>query len=239
MREAEHRVRQKAVHEQLERKYCLLLMQIRALLKRLLTMHLQHQLSPSEKLFLRFFPRAQEHQLGGSCSAVTVHKWLSFVKVNGSIVIVLKSRIGTELQKKLFLIHIYSESLPEQVSVCPCVRVSQPPPSLHYRHYSTTTNATTTNATNTTIATHQQPSSTNTTINDSPQGRCHVRHGVGAHRTSYCLAASLVRQYCSSASPIRSREKVCRRDGQQSTETFYYAETSEGVRKAASPLSAS
>ncbi|CAA9994557.1 unnamed protein product, partial [Nesidiocoris tenuis] len=44
------------------------------------------------------------------------------IKVNGSIVIVLKSRIGTELQKKLFLIHIYSESLPEQVSVCPCVR---------------------------------------------------------------------------------------------------------------------
>ncbi|CAA9998437.1 unnamed protein product [Nesidiocoris tenuis] len=43
--------------------------------------------------------------------------------VNGSIVIVLKSRIGTELQKKLFLIHIYSESLPEQVSVCPCVLV--------------------------------------------------------------------------------------------------------------------
>ncbi|CAB0007954.1 unnamed protein product, partial [Nesidiocoris tenuis] len=42
--------------------------------------------------------------------------------VNGSIVIVLKSRIGTELQKKLFLIHIYSESLPEQVSVCPCVQ---------------------------------------------------------------------------------------------------------------------
>ncbi|CAB0012912.1 unnamed protein product, partial [Nesidiocoris tenuis] len=37
-------------------------------------------------------------------------------EVNGSIVIVLKSRIGTELQKKLFLIHIYSESLPEQVS---------------------------------------------------------------------------------------------------------------------------
>ncbi|CAB0004574.1 unnamed protein product, partial [Nesidiocoris tenuis] len=46
-------------------------------------------------------------------------------RVNGSIVIVLKSRIGTELQKKLFLIHIYSESLPEQVSVCPCVRVSE------------------------------------------------------------------------------------------------------------------
>ncbi|CAA9995446.1 unnamed protein product, partial [Nesidiocoris tenuis] len=42
-------------------------------------------------------------------------------RVNGSIVIVLKSRIGTEIQKKLFLIHIYSESLPEQVSVCPCV----------------------------------------------------------------------------------------------------------------------
>ncbi|CAA9994336.1 unnamed protein product [Nesidiocoris tenuis] len=53
--------------------------------------------------------------------------WLNILKrrrVNGSIVIVLKSRIGTELQKKLFLIHIYSESLPEQVSVCPCVRVS-------------------------------------------------------------------------------------------------------------------
>ncbi|CAA9994024.1 unnamed protein product, partial [Nesidiocoris tenuis] len=40
----------------------------------------------------------------------------SYPSVNGSIVIVLKSRIGTELQKKLFLIHIYSESLPEQVS---------------------------------------------------------------------------------------------------------------------------
>ncbi|CAB0016927.1 unnamed protein product [Nesidiocoris tenuis] len=39
--------------------------------------------------------------------------------VNGSIGIVPKSRIGTELQKKLFLVHIYSESLPEQVSVCP------------------------------------------------------------------------------------------------------------------------
>ncbi|CAB0014833.1 unnamed protein product [Nesidiocoris tenuis] len=32
------------------------------------------------------------------------------------IVIVLKSRIGTELQKKLLLIHIYSESLPEQIA---------------------------------------------------------------------------------------------------------------------------
>ncbi|CAB0018586.1 unnamed protein product [Nesidiocoris tenuis] len=41
--------------------------------------------------------------------------------LNGSIVIVLKSRIGTELQKKLFLKHICSESLPEQVSVCPIV----------------------------------------------------------------------------------------------------------------------
>ncbi|CAB0019849.1 unnamed protein product, partial [Nesidiocoris tenuis] len=40
-----------------------------------------------------------------------------FPRVNGSIGIVLKSRIGTELQKKLFLIHIYSESLPEEVSV--------------------------------------------------------------------------------------------------------------------------
>ncbi|CAB0003442.1 unnamed protein product [Nesidiocoris tenuis] len=37
--------------------------------------------------------------------------------VNGTIGIVLKSRIGTELQKKLFLIHIYSGSRPEQVLV--------------------------------------------------------------------------------------------------------------------------
>ncbi|CAB0003046.1 unnamed protein product [Nesidiocoris tenuis] len=37
--------------------------------------------------------------------------------VNVSIVIVLKLRIGTELQKKRLLNHIYSESLPEQVSV--------------------------------------------------------------------------------------------------------------------------
>ncbi|CAB0011521.1 unnamed protein product [Nesidiocoris tenuis] len=42
-------------------------------------------------------------------------------RVNGSIGTVLKSRIRTKLQKKKFLIHIYSESLPEQVSVCPCV----------------------------------------------------------------------------------------------------------------------
>ncbi|CAB0005497.1 unnamed protein product [Nesidiocoris tenuis] len=36
------------------------------------------------------------------------------ISVNGSIVIVLKSRIGTELQKKLLLVlHIYSGSLPE------------------------------------------------------------------------------------------------------------------------------
>ncbi|CAB0003831.1 unnamed protein product, partial [Nesidiocoris tenuis] len=35
-------------------------------------------------------------------------------RVNGSIGIVLKSRIGTELQKKLLLIHIYSDSLLEQ-----------------------------------------------------------------------------------------------------------------------------
>ncbi|CAB0016664.1 unnamed protein product [Nesidiocoris tenuis] len=41
------------------------------------------------------------------------------VVVNGSIGIVLKSRIGTELQKKNFLVHIYSESLPKQVPVCP------------------------------------------------------------------------------------------------------------------------
>ncbi|CAB0011051.1 unnamed protein product, partial [Nesidiocoris tenuis] len=43
-------------------------------------------------------------------------------RVNGSIEIVLKSKIGTELQEKLLLIHNYSESLPEQVSVCPSVR---------------------------------------------------------------------------------------------------------------------
>ncbi|CAB0010597.1 unnamed protein product, partial [Nesidiocoris tenuis] len=36
---------------------------------------------------------------------------------NGSIVIVLKSRIGTELKIKLFLKHIYSKSLPEQVAI--------------------------------------------------------------------------------------------------------------------------
>ncbi|CAB0006398.1 unnamed protein product [Nesidiocoris tenuis] len=36
---------------------------------------------------------------------------------NGSIGIVLKSKIGTKLHKKLSLIHIYSESLPEQVSI--------------------------------------------------------------------------------------------------------------------------
>ncbi|CAB0006072.1 unnamed protein product, partial [Nesidiocoris tenuis] len=48
-----------------------------------------------------------------------IYKNTKLIKVNGSIVIVLKSRIGTELQKKRFLIHIYSESLPEQVSVCP------------------------------------------------------------------------------------------------------------------------
>ncbi|CAB0010805.1 unnamed protein product [Nesidiocoris tenuis] len=51
-------------------------------------------------------------------------------RVNGSIVIVLKSRIGTELQKKLFLIHIYSESLPEQVSVCPQLPCSRLGPIL-------------------------------------------------------------------------------------------------------------
>ncbi|CAB0004510.1 unnamed protein product [Nesidiocoris tenuis] len=55
-----------------------------------------------------------------SADRMRLHALLSrrrVVSVNGSIVIVLKSRIGTELQKKLFLIHIYSESLPEQVSV--------------------------------------------------------------------------------------------------------------------------
>ncbi|CAB0006143.1 unnamed protein product [Nesidiocoris tenuis] len=49
----------------------------------------------------------------------STHFYFHIYRVNGSIVIVLKSRIGTELQKKLFPIQIYSESLPEQVSVCP------------------------------------------------------------------------------------------------------------------------
>ncbi|CAB0010384.1 unnamed protein product [Nesidiocoris tenuis] len=58
-------------------------------------------------------------------------------RVNGSIVIVLKSRIGTELQKKLFLIHIYSESLPEQVSVCPLrpLRPLRPIPAFRLVHH--------------------------------------------------------------------------------------------------------
>ncbi|CAA9998442.1 unnamed protein product [Nesidiocoris tenuis] len=46
------------------------------------------------------------------------------IEVITLVMIVLKSRIGTELQKKLILIHIYSESLPEQVSH----------PSLPYLH---------------------------------------------------------------------------------------------------------
>ncbi|CAB0020510.1 unnamed protein product, partial [Nesidiocoris tenuis] len=37
-------------------------------------------------------------------------------RVNRSIGIVLKSKIGTELQEKLYLIHIHSESLPQQVN---------------------------------------------------------------------------------------------------------------------------
>ncbi|CAA9995013.1 unnamed protein product, partial [Nesidiocoris tenuis] len=45
----------------------------------------------------------------------SVNFYFHIYRVNGSIGIVLKSRIGTELQKKLFHIHIYSESLPEQV----------------------------------------------------------------------------------------------------------------------------
>ncbi|CAB0005048.1 unnamed protein product [Nesidiocoris tenuis] len=48
-------------------------------------------------------------------------------RVNGSIVIVPKSRIGTELQKKLLLTHIYSESLPEQVDSIP----AKPLPWMH------------------------------------------------------------------------------------------------------------
>ncbi|CAB0003915.1 unnamed protein product, partial [Nesidiocoris tenuis] len=55
------------------------------------------------------------------CYLRTTGFYFHIYRVNGSFGIVLKSRIGTELQKKLFLIRIYSESLPEQVSVCPCV----------------------------------------------------------------------------------------------------------------------
>ncbi|CAB0010236.1 unnamed protein product [Nesidiocoris tenuis] len=56
-----------------------------------------------------------------SIMSLRISLTMSFI---GSIVIVLKSRIGTELQKNLFLIHIYSESLPKQVSVYPSVRVA-------------------------------------------------------------------------------------------------------------------
>ncbi|CAB0021011.1 unnamed protein product, partial [Nesidiocoris tenuis] len=64
--------------------------------------------------------------------------------VNGSIGIVLKSRIGTELQKKLFPIHIYSESLPEQVSEVGEVRLegtftSSSPGRTLYMYSATTT----------------------------------------------------------------------------------------------------
>ncbi|CAB0004845.1 unnamed protein product, partial [Nesidiocoris tenuis] len=52
-----------------------------------------------------------------------VNYYFHIYRVNGSIGIVLKSRIGTELQEELFLMHIYSESLPGQVSVCPLVRL--------------------------------------------------------------------------------------------------------------------
>ncbi|CAB0010673.1 unnamed protein product [Nesidiocoris tenuis] len=77
----------------------------------------------------RMYPFEQDVARQIMAEGATVHtrgevaRWQD--GVNGSIVIVLKSRIGTEPQKKLFLIHIYSESLPEQVSVCPCVRVSR------------------------------------------------------------------------------------------------------------------
>ncbi|CAB0004689.1 unnamed protein product [Nesidiocoris tenuis] len=59
------------------------------------------------------------------------------VQANGSIVIVLKSRIGTELQKKLFLMHIYSESLPEQVSNRPQNLHTRWPPPLELFHIDT------------------------------------------------------------------------------------------------------
>ncbi|CAB0010595.1 unnamed protein product, partial [Nesidiocoris tenuis] len=71
--------------------------------------------------------KIRNNQLGKEGGKKGVYIICTHIIVNGSIVIVLKSRIGTELQKKLFLIHIYSESLPEQVSVCPCVRVSVSP----------------------------------------------------------------------------------------------------------------
>ncbi|CAB0003050.1 unnamed protein product [Nesidiocoris tenuis] len=55
----------------------------------------------------RGFKEAEQSEQGRGCRR----------SVNVSIVIVLKLRIGTELQKKRLLNHIYSESLPEQVSV--------------------------------------------------------------------------------------------------------------------------
>ncbi|CAA9993399.1 unnamed protein product [Nesidiocoris tenuis] len=58
---------------------------------------------------------------GGDVSEINTNPPSPSKRVNGSIGIVLKSRTGTELQKKRFLRHIYSESLPKQVSPCPSV----------------------------------------------------------------------------------------------------------------------
>ncbi|CAB0013848.1 unnamed protein product, partial [Nesidiocoris tenuis] len=69
----------------------------------------------TNSLTKRRFINKRLRTVGKACLDLTLSSATGIV-VNGSIVIVLKSRIGTEHQKKLFLIHIYSESLPEQVS---------------------------------------------------------------------------------------------------------------------------
>ncbi|CAB0001287.1 unnamed protein product [Nesidiocoris tenuis] len=79
------------------------------------TMYLRHGLTVT----VRTRQPCNEHQSGSTNSTPTpIHcQSLPEQVSDRSIGSVLKSRIGTELQKKLFLIHIYSESLPEQVSV--------------------------------------------------------------------------------------------------------------------------
>ncbi|CAA9995336.1 unnamed protein product [Nesidiocoris tenuis] len=74
--------------------------------------------------------RGQTNKPTGSALQELRWSWIldmlfwSVGRVNGSIGIVLESRIGKELQKILSLLHVHSESLPEQVSVCPSFRVS-------------------------------------------------------------------------------------------------------------------
>ncbi|CAB0011131.1 unnamed protein product, partial [Nesidiocoris tenuis] len=53
----------------------------------------------------------------------TMRFYFHTYNARGSVGIVLKSRIGTEPQKKLSLINIYSESLPEQATMCPSVSI--------------------------------------------------------------------------------------------------------------------